>query len=99
MPGAERITVDVVYALVAKQYRIRVDLPAGSTLRQAIEASGMPGCLPAIDLEVNKVGIFGALRRPDDLLSDGDRVEIYRPLVADPKEARRRRAAKRRTRS
>ena len=87
------IRVEVVYALPDKQQLFPVDLPAGVTLRQAIEKSGVLQKYPEIDLAKNKLGVFAKLSKPDTPLRDGDRVEIYRPLIADPKEVRKQRAA------
>lgn len=86
------INVEVTYALPAKQEIIALRLPAGSTLAQAVEASGLLKKYPEIDLLQNKLGVFGKLSKPDAVLHDKDRVEIYRPLIADPKEVRRKRA-------
>lgn len=88
----EDISVQVVYALPGRQELIQLKLPQGSTLQQAIEASGLLQHFPDIDLAKNKVGIYGKLSRLDTVLRDRDRVEIYRPLIADPKEIRRKRA-------
>ena len=85
--------VEVVYALPQRQEMFSVELPAGATLRQAIEASGVLDKYPEIDLAKNKLGVFAKLSKPDTPLRDGDRVEIYRPLIADPKEVRKQRAA------
>ncbi|MBS1159665.1 MAG: hypothetical protein H6R15_2084 [Proteobacteria bacterium] len=90
---AEMITVEVCYALSDKQHLINVKLPAGATLLQALEASGLLAKNPEIDLKKNKFGIFAKLSKPDAVLRDKDRVEIYRPLIADPKEVRKQRAA------
>lgn len=87
--------VDVVYAEARAQWVLDVELPAGATVEQAIRASGILSRLPTIDLARNAVGIHGNRARLTDPLQDGDRVEIYRPLIVDPKEARRRRAIKR----
>ena len=89
----DQITVEVVYALPEKQDFLSIKLPAGSTVRQAIEASGILAKHPEIDLAKNKLGIFAKLAKPDTALRDRDRVEIYRPLIADPKEVRKQRAA------
>ncbi|MEW5888032.1 MAG: RnfH family protein [Pseudomonadota bacterium] len=89
---SEAISVQVVYALPGRQELIQLKLPEGSTLQQAIEASGLLQRFPDIDLAKNKVGIYGKLSRLDTVLRDRDRVEIYRPLIADPKEIRRKRA-------
>jgi putative ubiquitin-RnfH superfamily antitoxin RatB of RatAB toxin-antitoxin module len=89
----ELITVEVVYALPTKQPIISLKLPSGGTVRQAIEASGLLEKHPEIDLAKNKIGIFAKLSKLDAPLRDHDRVEIYRPLIADPKEVRKQRAA------
>jgi uncharacterized protein len=90
---ADTINVDVCYALPEKQALVHIKLPVGATLLQALEASGLLHKHPEIDLKKNKFGIFAKLSKPDSLLRDGDRVEIYRPLIADPKEVRKQRAA------
>jgi putative ubiquitin-RnfH superfamily antitoxin RatB of RatAB toxin-antitoxin module len=90
-PGV--IEVEVVFALPDEQDLVEVALPEGATLIEAITRSGICERHPEIDLEVNKVGIFGKASRLDASLSAGDRVEIYRPLIADPKTARKKRAA------
>ena len=88
------IVVEVAYALPEKQYLRRVTLEEGATVEQAIHASGLLALRTDIDLAKNKVGIYSRPVKLTDLLSDGDRVEIYRPLIADPKELRRQRAEK-----
>ncbi len=90
---ADPIAVDVVYARPEQQVLLRVKLPRGGTLLQAIQASGVLQKFPEIDLSRCKVGIFGKLVKIDSPLREHDRVEIYRPLIADPKEVRRQRAA------
>ncbi|MEW5710048.1 MAG: RnfH family protein [Pseudomonadota bacterium] len=85
------LTVEVIYALPAVQRLKRIAVPPGTTVQQAIERSGILQDFPEIDLTKNKVGVFGKLTRLDAPLKDRDRVEIYRPLIADPKEVRRRR--------
>lgn len=92
-----RIVVEVVYATPDLQVATRVNLPVGATVAQAIDASGLPARFPQIDLTRQAVGIFGSRVRLADAVADGDRVEIYRPLQADPKELRRRRARSRRS--
>ncbi|MCT4700551.1 RnfH family protein [Enterobacteriaceae bacterium H20N1] len=87
------INVEVVYALPEKQYLRQVKLAQGSTVAQAIEASGLLELRSDIDLNKNKVGIFSRPVKLTDTVNEGDRVEIYRPLIADPKELRRQRAA------
>ncbi|WP_058914341.1 RnfH family protein [Entomohabitans teleogrylli] len=86
------IRVEVAYALPEKQYLRRVTLQEGATLEQAIAASGLLELRPDIDLSQNKVGIYSRPAKLTDCVQDGDRVEIYRPLIADPKELRRQRA-------
>lgn len=89
----EMLSFEVVYALPEKQEIITVRLAEGATVRQSIEASGLLQKYPEIDLAKNKLGIFAKLAKPDALLRDRDRVEIYRPLIADPKAVRQQRAA------
>jgi putative ubiquitin-RnfH superfamily antitoxin RatB of RatAB toxin-antitoxin module len=84
------IEVEVVYALSQREQSIRLIVPEGATVREVLEQSGL---LPQVR---GKVGIFGKVVSPNKAVADGDRIEIYRPLPADPKEARRRRAARRR---
>ncbi|MFC0224999.1 RnfH family protein [Serratia aquatilis] len=88
------IRVEVVYALPERQYVRQVQLTEGSSVEQAIQASGLLELRKDIDLANNKVGIYSRPAKLDDVLSEGDRVEIYRPLIADPKELRRQRAEK-----
>jgi len=90
---AEMLKVEVCYALPDKQVLIPVSLPTGATLQQAIEASGLLEKHPEIDIKKNKFGIYAKLSKLDTVLRDRDRVEIYRPLIADPKEVRKQRAA------
>ena len=93
MAGADPIKVEVAYARPDRQVIVPLNVPEGTTVEQAILDSGILEQFPEIDLEKNKVGIFGKLVKPAQVLRDGDRVEIYRPLIADPKEIRRQRAA------
>jgi uncharacterized protein len=88
------IRVEVAYASPERQALRKLTLPAGSRVVDAVEASGLALDFPEIDLTVNRVGIYGRRARLDTLLRDRDRVEILRPLTADPKELRRARAAK-----
>jgi uncharacterized protein len=90
---AEMISIEVCYAQRDQQALVNVKLPQGATLQQALEASGLLEKHPEIDLKKNKFGIFAKLSKVDALLRDHDRVEIYRPLIADPKEVRKQRAA------
>lgn len=87
--------VEIVYATPLEQVVVEAQLPPGATVRDAIQACGILERFPEIDLAHAAVGIYGERAALSDLLEDHDRVEIYRPLVADPKEARRRRARKR----
>ncbi|TPG64265.1 RnfH family protein [Ewingella americana] len=86
------ICVEVVYALPERQYLRTVKLESGSTVEQAIMASGLLELRKDIDLKSNKVGVYSRPVKLTDILDDGDRIEIYRPLIADPKELRRLRA-------
>lgn len=88
------IDIEVSYATPQKQAVVQLRLPPGSTLRQAVERSGLLREFPEISLETCKLGVFGRPRKAEDPLQAGDRVEIYRPLIADPKQARRVRARK-----
>ena len=92
VPG--KIAVEVAYALPEKQYLQRVTLQEGATVEEAIRASGLLELRTDIDLTKNKVGIYSRPAKLSDIVHDGDRVEIYRPLIADPKELRRQRAEK-----
>jgi uncharacterized protein len=83
--------VEVVYALPRSARTVRLELAAGATVRDALASCGFE-----IDLEKQAFGVFGKRARLDHPLAEGDRVEIYRPLAIDPKEARRRRAKRRR---
>ncbi len=93
MQNNETLHIEVVYALPDAQYRIELQLPAGSTASAALERSGLLQRFPEIDLGNDRMGIFGRTVKPDYVLADGQRLEIYRPLLRDPKEARRERAA------
>ncbi|KHS94185.1 hypothetical protein RC86_02490 [Pectobacterium brasiliense] len=91
--------VDVVYALPERQYLRTVKLEEGSTVEQTIVASGLLELRHDIDLQVNKVGIYSRAAKLTDVVQEGDRVEIYRPLIADPKELRRQRAERAKSKS
>lgn len=88
------ITVEFVHAGVDRQLLRAVDVPAGSTVQQALLLSGLGNEFPELDLEHCPVGIFGKVVSRERALEQGDRIEIYRALLADPKEVRRLRAAK-----
>ena len=94
MSASAKIVVEVAYALPEKQYLQRVTLQQGATVEEAIRASGLLELRTDIDLSKNRVGIYSRPVKLADVLQDGDRVEIYRPLIADPKELRRQRAEK-----
>ena len=89
---SDKINIEVVYALPHEQILLKQAVLAGTTVAEAIQASGVLHKHPEIDLASNKLGIFGKLTKADTLLRDKDRIEIYRPLLADPKEVRRKRA-------
>jgi hypothetical protein len=93
MANAEKIHVEVAYALPHKQLILALEVAADATLEQVIQASGILQQFPDIDLRRNRVGVFGKLGKLTDTLHPGDRVEIYRPLIADPKVVRKQRAA------
>jgi putative ubiquitin-RnfH superfamily antitoxin RatB of RatAB toxin-antitoxin module len=93
MANAEEISVEVAYALPEQQQIVSLTVAASATIEDVIRASGLLDLHPEIDLEKNKVGVFGKLGKLTDTLHAGDRVEIYRPLIADPKEVRKKRAA------
>ena len=86
--------IEICYALADRQELVSVDLPEGSTAMQAVEASGLLQKYPEIEAGgLNKLGVFAKLVKADAVLRDRDRVEIYRQLLADPKEVRRQKAA------
>ena len=88
----DKISIEVVYALPDEQILLKRSVPTGTTVAEAIQASGVLDKHREIDLSVNKLGIFGKLIKADAVVRDKDRIEIYRPLIADPKEVRRKRA-------
>jgi uncharacterized protein len=94
--SAAAVRVQIAYASPGRQRLLELTLPEGSTVADAVCASGLLGEFPEIDLSVSRVGIHGRLARLDERLRDGDRVEILRPLRVDPKELRRARAGKKR---
>ena len=91
---SDGILVEVAYALSEEQVIISIKIPKKFNVKQAIEKSEIQKKFPCIDLSKNKVGIFGKQTTLDHPLNDRDRIEIYRPLILDPKEMRRKRAAK-----
>lgn len=88
----EKIKIELVYALPAEQTLLKLEVPKGATIAEAVRLSGILDKYPEIDLEKGKFGIFGKLSKTDAVLREKDRIEIYRPLIADPKEVRRKRA-------
>ncbi len=87
------VRVEIVYGSKTGDVRvIKQELKNNASIKQAIEQSGILAMYPEIDLDRNKVGIFSKKKELQDVVQDGDRIEIYRPLLVDPKEARRRRA-------
>jgi putative ubiquitin-RnfH superfamily antitoxin RatB of RatAB toxin-antitoxin module len=94
MAGGETISVEVVYGLPGEQALLTLVVPAGTTAREAARLSHLADRFPELDIEHAPLGIFGKLLKDPDsrALQPGDRVEIYRPLLIDPKEARRLRA-------
>lgn len=87
------ITVQVCYAMPDSTFLRSLSVPVGTTIGQAVAQSGLQQAIPGIDLAINLVGIYGKRKPLDTVLHEHDRVEVYRPLLADPKEARRRRAS------
>ncbi len=92
--GNPGIFVEVAYARPDQQKIVELEIPEGSSIEQAIIESGMLLEYPEIDLKSFEVGVFGKVLKKDQLVKSGDRIEIYRPLVQDPKQARRNRAAR-----
>lgn len=87
-----KIKIEVVYALPTEQHLITLNVKPETTLAEAVKLSGLAEKFPEIDLVKGKFGLFGKLSKADTVLREKDRVEIYRPLLADPKEVRRKRA-------
>lgn len=93
----EMMMVEIVYALPEQQTLLSFDVPIGTTLAEGIILSGIKAIHPELDLDAMKVGIFGKLAARDAVLREKDRIELYRPLFADPKEIRKQRAAEGKT--
>lgn len=103
--SAGLLSVELAYARPERQWSLRLDVPAGSTLLEVVQRSGLLRDCPelcgtdgGLDLQHHRLGVFGRLREAGSEVQGGDRVEIYRPLLADPKEVRRERAARERRR-
>lgn len=92
--AAEQINIEIAFALPTKQTLLARQMPAGLTVEEIITRSGILDLYEEIDIKVNKVGIWNRTCKLKDIPKNGDRIEIYRPLIADPKESRRRRAEK-----
>jgi uncharacterized protein len=90
----EIIRVELIYIEPNSQNSLKLELSKGTSIKQAIHQSGLLDQFPDIDLNINKVGIYNKIQTLDTIIQDGGRIEIYRPLSADPKEARRQRAKK-----
>lgn len=90
--SVEKIQIELAYALPHEQSLLSFEVPPGTTLGEGIRLSGILNKHPEIDTEKGKFGIFGKLSKSDVVLREKDRIEIYRPLLADPKEVRRKRA-------
>lgn len=89
---SERIQVEVVYALPYEQRVVSLEVLPQTTVAQAIELSGLTARYPELDFRRDNIGIYGRPVKLTDCVQDRDRIEIYRPLIADPKQARRKRA-------
>lgn len=91
------ITIAVVFALPDRQPLVKLQVPVGTTVADAVRLSGLPSRFPEIDAKPMQCAIFGRAVALGDVLADGDRVEVLRPLLIDPKESRRQAAARTRT--
>lgn len=92
--AVEKISIEVVYGVPHKQKIITLLVEIGTTVEQAIIDSGVINLFPEINLEVNKVGVWNRAVKLSEIVNDLDRIEVYRPLIADPKDVRKRRAEK-----
>jgi putative ubiquitin-RnfH superfamily antitoxin RatB of RatAB toxin-antitoxin module len=93
MAAETTLRIEVVHALAHEQALVELSVPVGTTVRDALALSGVASRYPQLDIAAGRIGIYGRVVAEDTVLRDGDRVEIYRSLIADPKQARRRRAA------
>jgi putative ubiquitin-RnfH superfamily antitoxin RatB of RatAB toxin-antitoxin module len=89
---AAMLRIEVVHALPARCWSVRLELPAGATVAEALDAAAMETKVPGLVVDATRLAVFGRAVTPSSPLHDGDRVEILRPLLADPKQARRQRA-------
>jgi hypothetical protein len=94
MNTTDKLSIEIVYGVPTKQKIFTVEINSGASVEQAILASGVLTLFTEIDLAINKVGIWNRVVKLSELLNDLDRIEIYRPLLADPKDVRKRRAEK-----
>ncbi len=90
----DTLGVEVVFALPDEQRLVELQVPVGATVAEVIDASGIRDAFPDMDIDALQRGIWGRIVSDDERVRDGDRVEIYRPLVVEPRDARRQRAAK-----
>ena len=90
----ESFEVEVAYATPERQLSLKVSVPEGTNLQEAIELSGILSEFEGLEIDPGRVGVFGRKAKLQQVLKPGDRVEIYRPLLIDPKEARRAKAIK-----
>lgn len=89
--AAETINIQVCYASEAAQFLRALQVPLGTTIEQAIALSGLADAVPGVDVAALDTGIYARKKPRDTVLREHDRIELYRPLIADPKHARRRR--------
>jgi len=90
----DKVTIEVVYGVPQKQKILTLLVAVGTTVEQAVIESGIIALFPEIDLSINKVGVWNRAVKLSEEVNDLDRVEVYRPLIADPKDVRKRRAEK-----
>lgn len=90
--GDPPLRIEVVHALPDRAWRVPLQLPRGATVAQALQAADMPSRVPGLVVDPARLAIFGRRVGPEEPLQDGDRIEILRPLLADPMQARRDRA-------
>lgn len=91
--GGEQVNVEIAFATPDRQAVVRVTLPKGTSVAEALRASAFAERFPDFDFDAASVGIWGQVVSRDSLVRDGDRIEVYRPLQRDPREARRERAS------
>jgi putative ubiquitin-RnfH superfamily antitoxin RatB of RatAB toxin-antitoxin module len=89
---AAMLRIEVVYALPTRCWSVRLELPPGATVAEALTAAAMESKVPGLVVDATQLAVYGRSVTPSSQLHDGDRIEILRPLLADPKQARRKRA-------